>query len=476
MRRSRSALRIASGSAVAGTFVLVQAASGQDTTEPAGLRLVIDYTAGIEVDTNEPLDDPSPGTSAALVNDLDFAILSNTRTQSFALTFGGELTYGSDPEDEEESGFALEWQEPEYRLQYSREAANARLGASAYRLQREVDTIEPFFIDLDGDTVIDETGFEEVDGTLTETGATVTLETRIDAPISTTYTGSYQARTFSDTDNPELYDRVEYRFATRTRLRFSDVSIGRVNLGLRQYEYSGGRNLEGETLTASFGLARELSPILTVDLEIGYSKNREEETIDNIAFVEENHGPNFTAQLTRGVINGSYFVTYDRGLVEDTFRNTLTFGRDISMQNYTLNASFGLTALDGEEPAPTAALLYARDLPNGRFRASFRRTVTLDTEDEERSLTSAAAEYSHEINETSSFSLGFDYALVASPGGEQTENDESRATFSATYTRALTRDWNMTVGYRGRSKSTETEDAFSNAVFVNLGRQFIFRP
>jgi hypothetical protein len=428
---SRSALCVALSGVAAGSIAVGSVAHGQDRVEPAGPRIVLDYGIGFEVDTNDPLEDPSPGTYAALVNQFDVAFLSNTRTQSLALTFSGDLNLADDPPEDE---IQFEFRDPTVGLSYSREAANARLAVSGSVRVRDVDTLEPFFIDTDGDTIVDEAGFTEDDGTATQVDFGVTLETRRNAPISTTYSASYSARTFTDTDDPDLYDREDFRLGTTTRLRFSDVTEGRLRLSARRYEYSEGRDLVGDSYSVTAGVVHDLSPILTVEAGVGYAYTREEEEFDGVSVEDSDEGLVFDAGFRREVARGEYFGEYDRELVEDTFRNTLVFGRSIALQNSDIRGGLGFTNLDGGDPQPVFNVLYSRETGDGRFTAGLRRTVTINTDDEER------------------------------------------ATITASYNRALTQDWGLTVGYRGRTKTTESDDAVSNAVFVNLGRRFIFRP
>lgn len=469
----RSALAVALSGVAVGGLAVATVAHGQDRQEAAGPRIVLDYGVGFTVDSNDPLQDPSPGTYSALVNRFDLAFLSNTRTQSVALTFAGDLNLADEPP---EDGSQFEFRDPTLGLSYSREAANARLALSGSVRVRDVDTLEPFFIDTDGDTIVDEAGFTEDDGTATDVDFGLTLETRRDAPISTTYTASYSSRTFSDTDDPDLYDRQDFRLGTATSLRFSDVSTGILRLGARQYEYSDARDLVGNTYSVSAGLTRDLSSTLTVEGGVGYAYTREEADVDGRSVSDEDRGLVFDAAFRREVIDGTYFGQYDRELVEDTFRNTLVFGRSVSLQSSDIRGSLGLTNLDGGEPQPVIDLFYARETGDGRFTAGVRRTVTINTDDEERVLTAAVVGYSHDINTLSSFRVGFDYAFVTSYDEDNVDDDEERATITASYNRALTPDWGLTVGYRGRSKTTQSDDAVSNAVFVNLGRRFIFRP
>jgi hypothetical protein len=473
VKRSRSTLRVVLGGAVAGGVGLVQAVSAQNAvTEPAGLRVVLDYSLGLDADTNYRLLDESPGNYFALVNAFDFALLSNTRNESFELRFGTELRFASDPGSDDAP---IEWTDPNFMVLYTRDALNSRLSVSSDLRIRDADTVEPFFLDVDGDAIIDEAGFEETTGTLTDFGVNVTLETGINAPIGTTYTAAYQSRTYTDTDDPDLSDRVDYRVGTFTRLRFSAVTTGTVELSARQYEYSGGDDLEGQNLTGTVGVIHEFSPILVGEASIGYAKTHEEEDQTGGTVTTVNHGIIGSAELTRELSDGTLFGEFRRNLVEDTFRNTLSFGRSIALAHYSLDGSFGISNLDGGDIAPVFGLAYNRPLPDGLLTLSVNRTVTLDTDDNERTLSTAFVGYSREINEVSSFNLGLDYALITGVGDEDAGDDETRATFTATYQHALTEDWAMNVGYRGRTRTSDTEDAISNAIFVNVGRRFTFR-
>lgn len=464
---------VALGGALATGIGVATKAAGQANREPAGLRLVLDYSAGIDVDSNRELEASSDGTYSALINEFDFMILSETRNQKLSLGFGTLLRYESDPSDDT-SGYDFNWTDPAFKLSYSRESANARLGVSGNYARRDVDTLEPYFTDLNGDTIIDESGYDNSTGELTSTGGEIVLETGLNSRFSTTYRAGYSLRDYSDTNDPDFYDREEYRLSMGNSFKFTDVTTGTLNLSGRHYEYSDGRELHGDNLSARFGLAHEFSETFNIEADAGYSRSRENDLDERTISIEE--GPTASIRANRLVPDGSYFAMYDRRMVQETFRNRLSFGRKIERDTYTLSGSVGLSALDDGDTVPTFELSYGRELRDGRFTASLQRSVTLNTDDEGRILTSAGAGYTHEINQLSSFRLGLDYSFVENTG-DSDEDDETRATVTATYTRSLTPDWKMSVGYRGRVRTYESDDdAYSNAVFVSVGRRFVFRP
>ena len=55
-------------------------------------------------------------------------------------------------------------------------------------------------------------------------------------------------------------------------------------------------------------------------------------------------------------------------------------------------------------------------------------------------------------------------------------NPRQRATFDASYTRAITNDWAMTMGYQYEMDDQNGFEATSNSLYITLGRQFFLKP
>ena len=439
----------------------------------AGLRFVLDYEARIEADTNPRFGDDESGAGLQFLNEVDLAFLSETRNQAFALTFGTVARYSSADSGELE-GFTLT--EPTYALSYERVAANATLSVEADYRERRIEFLEPFFIDNDGDSILDEAGFSRSDGSLTEVGARVTLVTGRQSPIGTTYTAAYRSRTYEESEDPDLFDSVDYRVGTVTRFRLSEVATGQITTRLRQYDYDEGREVDGDVYSISAGYSRAVSPTLEFDVSLGVSHTSVDEVENGESLLEEDTGLNAELGVVKTLPNGTLFAEFERGISDGEFRNSLSFGRTLEMRGYGLTASVGLTQWDDRDGVePIIELGYVRELPDGAFGASLQRAVTVNTVDDENTVTALTVDYNKQINELSS--LVFDVSLARVQSVSDADDDtRTEAAVTASIARELTRDWSMQVGYRGRLNESEEDSSFSNAVFLAIGRSFTFRP
>ena len=461
--------------ALLGSLLLANPGTGQEPGRegqpPTGLRGVLGYSSRIEADTNRRLQADADGASLQTIHSFDAAILSQTRTQDFALRFGTDVRLSKlNGED-----VSLSFDEPTYALDYSRESLNSLLGIEASYRRREIEFLEPFLLDDDGDTIIDEAGFSRSDGSVEELGFGVTLETGRTRPLGMTYGFNYRSRTFSENDDPSLYDSRDYRFSTTARLRFSEISTGRISTRLRQYTYENGRDADGEEYGVSLGWTRDLSQSLVLDVDAGYSASKLEEIIDGDVELDEESGLNTQVSLVKALPRGTLSGSLERTLSDGRFRTTLSFGRTLEFSGSQFGARAGISQQEDGDPNSIFELTYSRELADGAFRVSLERAVTANTVDEENLLTSLAVGYNMRIDNSSALSLAVDVAQIQSVTFE--EGDERlEAALTAAYSRTLTRDWEMTVGYTGRANRVSDEDAISNAIFFTIGRDFIFRP
>ena len=111
-----------------------------------------------------------------------------------------------------------------------------------------------------------------------------------------------------------------------------------------------------------------------------------------------------------------------------------------------------------------------------QFTASLRRRVGTSNQNVETRETVARLGYDYSINALSNLSFRANFAEQENAGNGPS-NRRQRTDFSASYTRAITQDWNMTVGYLHRFENdTGPGDADGNSVFLTLGRQFTLKP
>ncbi len=364
-----------------------------------------------------------------------------------------------------------------FDIDYTRTASRSRLTFGANYRKDDLVFAEPFFLDLDGDTIIDEAGFSRRDGTVTRASVSTRLETGIDRPISTTYSFDARQRTYSNNDDPDLYDSTFYRAGVTTQLRFTDVMSGNVSASYRNSDFDNEEQRQSEIASISTGIDYALDARRSVGASIGYSRQVEEETLEagRVETIEE--GFNASLSFNQEMRDGELFATFRRSIQDEGFRSTVEIGRNFEQPRYELATSIGITALDDGDPSSLFTLSYSRDLPDGRLGASLRRRVTFNTVDDENILTSANVSYSREVTEVMSFGVDLDVARIEKVSAEEDDEQRTEMAFTASIGRALTRDWSLDLGYRGRYNDEDGADsATSSAVFVRLGRDFVLRP
>ena len=116
------------------------------------------------------------------------------------------------------------------------------------------------------------------------------------------------------------------------------------------------------------------------------------------------------------------------------------------------------------------------NLSTSQITASLRRRVGTSNQNVETRETVARLGYDYFINSLSGLSFGVNYAEQEDTGIGPS-NRRRRTDFDVSYTRALTKDWNMTVGYQHRLRNDAGPGSSdSNSVSLTLGRQFTLKP
>ena len=475
------AVRNSTAAAAAGVAALCSGAGlAQDAGAPsAGPRLVLDYQMELQADSNARLRVDSPGATYSFENDIGLSFRSQTPTQTLAIDSSITGRLANDPEDEvlddEEAGTDL--RQGGLDIDYTRAGARSLFTFGATYRRNEVEFVEPFFLDFDGDTIIDEVGFERQDGTVTQAALRTSLETGIDTPLSTTYSFDVRSRTYSEVTDPDLFDSRNYRGEIASELRLSPVMTGTASARYRRYDYDDVEETEGEIASVSAGIRYAVNPTLEIDASLGYSRQVEEITEGGVREEEVDEGLNASFGFVQEMPRGAIFGDLTRSVQQAGFRTSVTVGRRFEFPSSSLEASVGVTQLDDGDPGELFEIAYTRDLAEGRFAASARRRVTDNSVGDENILTSVQISYSRPLTQLTSLAVNLDVARIEEVGTED-DDQETELAFTAQVQRQLTPDWALNVGYRGRYNEDDDEDdsAVSNAVFVRLGRQFVLRP
>ncbi|MGB5558833.1 MAG: hypothetical protein WBN04_12580 [Paracoccaceae bacterium] len=416
----------------------------------------LNLTTSLTADTNKDLDPVSLGTTVTAAEIVSLSILSETRNQVLSFSAEGALQVADEPGGGTSSGFA----DPSVRLAYARDAANSSVSLSANYRDTDVNrsTIDDDLIPED--LIVDP-------GTLKTYGADAQFRYGIDAPLGVTISASTNIRDYSNTIDPDLVDSTRDRFGVSASLRFSPVTSATLSTDLDRLDEDGPDNLQRDKTSYSVSLSHELRRALTVTGELGYSQT---ETTEFGTRTDEDSVFG-SLDLRQALPDGAIFggVSFENRSA-DPNRVSLKFGREMELRNGALAGSLTLTQTDGSDLKLLGALDYNRELPRGALTLVLSQSITSNSDNNDVEISKLAVGYLHNINSLSRFNLAMDVSRTNEAGNGNVDK-RTRANFTASYSRDLTADWDLNLGYKRREyRETGSGDANSDSVFLTLSR------
>ncbi len=407
MRQGLIGLAVAAAVAAA----LPRPAAAQD--EGGGPRLSFGLALGVDTASNPGLKVPAEDRATGAYARLSFTLSDMTRLAGLSLTGSGILRADAGGD---EDGIYLE--APALRLSWNRESADARLTATGFWREDDLDTLRGLTLDPEtGELIEGATG----EGTRRQTGGDLGYEWGRGGPWGFT-----------------------------------------LGAGLTDTTYHGATTEpDRRSLRASAGLRFALNP--ATDLNLGLRRSRYE---------EDGRPARDTTRLEAGVSralpDGSLGLTLYAEDTEDGTRSGLSLGRVWDLPDGRLSASLGLTRTIAGRTGVTGSLDYARDLPNGRLTAGLARSIAAGSGDAETEVTRLNLGLMQEIGPRTAVNFGLTAAeSTATATGLSTRT----ATASATLSHALPQDWSLDAGLRHRLRDEDgVGRATSDTLFLELRR------
>ena len=477
MRKLRSrANRAGIGVLLAAGVLVGSAALAQQGT---GMRAVLGFSQGFSADTNRNLSAADPGRSLVSTTNLRFGLRSETRTEQFRLDSGFNARLFDLPDE----GRGLRLGSPNLSASYRRDGARSGLALNAsfsrdrlrFRRPLEDFLISVPIIDEDGLPVLDDEGepvFEDIivlpedEEALIGQGrrSRVSLGGRLDlgrgGPVGTTLTAS--RTTLRHSDAPTRTDTTRDQFGVTTRLRVSPVTTGRIQLSFSRFEAEDAVRTQRDRIGLRFGIRHEFSRVLVLNASLGPSWIITRQRIPDTR--EERRGLDGNLSLTYSLPNGTIGLSLGATTDQDGTRRSLNLSRSLDLPRGALSGSVGVTRdADGQQRA-TSRLNYRHNLPTGNLSVQASRDFATNVDDETEAFTALSVGYNHTINSVSSLSLSARYLA----------RTDDRASFTATYRHALTRDWSLNMGYRFDAVERTAGRTRNHGVFLNLSRSFEF--
>lgn len=436
--------------------------SGRDAAPP---RLVFDLSSTLRADSNRSLDAADPDPGARLDTRLGFTLDTRTRTDRLLVSGSALLRLSSGEETASDTGSGL--QEPRLRLAYDRDTGNAKLSLSASYALSDVNLTDTLFLP-------DGSPGERVarDGTVADSALTFSLHTGVNDPLGFILSASASRRDYEETSDPDVSDSRRRALDLTARLTLSPDTRIDLNLGYRHSEDDNATLTRRTDRSVSLRLGRALSPVASLQAEIGYSRNRRDQVVLGLPVTETADGAFGLVGLSLARPNGTASVTLSSQRDIEGLRNSLRFGRSLELaRGGELAADIGISARPGGDPQLVGSLRYAEPLPSGRIEARLERSVSLDADGEDVTATRLALAWNHELTAVSRLGLSADYSRSSADADTVT-----RRSLRASWSRELTPDWSLEAGIQYRDREDDAGTARSSAVFVTIGRRFVGWP
>lgn len=417
---------------------------------------------------------PDDGESAELFDTrLSFGYRNRRANDSLSLDLGGLLHAVEPPRN------TKVFDDRTARLGYERQGVNSALSFGADYSLSSVDARDPF------DRLVEDDPLTEADlsqdrGDERRISLRARVETGLNDPLGFVLSGSYRERSYTDTTDPDLYDNERLSLSGTTRFTLSTVTETRVVLDYEEYSADDTQQTDRQTTSVNLGLTQALSQVDTLDVSLGLQQIDTEETFGGPGGPRRSSTENgvignlgLTRELTRGTVG----TTFKLDESENGRTATLRVNRALPLPRGSLSFSLGVTSDVSDTIRPVGSLDFTHEMLRSTLTASIERQVRTSDRSNELQTTRASVGYDYEINTLSRVSVSANLAELARAGGGPQVNDTLRADLRASYTRELTRDWQLSTGYEYRIRDEESDGlASSNRVFLTLQRSFALRP
>ncbi|WP_170376751.1 hypothetical protein [Ruegeria atlantica] len=446
-----------------GSPTIVQSAgTGSD------LIVTLDYLSSLRHDNNLRLTDPSLGSTTWWENELALNILKQANDSTLAIDLSGLYRIANEPIIGTESSFS----DPSAQLAYQRTRLNSSLDLLLDYTERDL-AFNRSLTDTNLDGIIDSADVLGTAGDQINTLANLSWAVGLNAPVGFQFDYSHRERRYKDTFDPSLIENRSDIFDSALLFQISPVLQGNLSVGYEDFTAEDNVRTETQTTTVSAGGAYNLSSTTFVSLDAGYSQVDDTQRATNTSNTTESFVWNFA--WNKALSDGNADVRINQTFGVNGTRLNATAGRNYQLTNGTLNFDIGFTRGPFDEITPIGQLNYSYRLLSSRIGATIQRRVGTSTDSLETRQTLAFLTYDYFINPVSALSFSVD-VLDQQTEGSGPSNPRTRGTISASYSRAITKDWAMNIGYQYERDDQNNFTASSSTAFLTLGRRFTLKP
>lgn len=435
MRKFRIAGAALAGSATfAGLVALAQMALAPPALAQdggPGPRLTFGLSQTFDFNDNLDLDVESEGNSTQSLTGLSFGLESETEISSLNFFAGTALRLLDGPNQEKDVEVDLDG--TRVGLAYDRRGANTALSVDGLYTMDQIDTTLTLADFGPGDEVPED--FSDLQGTGMRRfySLDAAMFFRIDDPVGYEIFAGASALDYTDTSDPDLFGNERYNAGAAMTAQINPVWFSRVGLSYNEFS---------------------------------------SDNPDN----DGNHHTGLDVDLTRELPNGNaslnlYAQTYEE---DADNRGGFSLSRSMDLPAGALFAALGASKIRDQDPEVTGRISWTQDLPNGGLNLAANQAIRNDSDDNPQYVTGLRFGYSRDVDPLSQLGIDIGYARTEDVFDSDTTQS---ASFSAIYSRDLTEDWALDMGYTYRQRDEDDEGmARSNSVFLGLRRAWELRP
>ncbi|MEM7642170.1 MAG: hypothetical protein AAF366_06540 [Pseudomonadota bacterium] len=405
---------------------------------------------------------------------------TETRVQSLSVDLGTALDFSG-------NGLQADDVFPDLSFDYERDTSVLILQLSGdYRIDDVEGSVPGPEFDFDESDVIDDDGTREVISG--DAGVVFFPRGRAGLELG----AFFRQSTFNDTEDPDLDDTERFGFDAALRYNISRTLTFRFTGSYREEEDGGVLDLEEEELRVGGRVTWAATPRTQVDLGLSFSNLDTTQNTTVVGLDEDGDigliATGGTESSTSDTVVGDLAVTHalKNGTVGLTASRNLTTSGDID--RVTLNRNFdlpgdarfgislGVADFEGGDTVVVGDLRYSKPIVRGgELSFSVRRDADVDGDLQDVVRTRATLTHVQELTPVSTLAINVGASEINVVDGF--EDDDVSANIGVTYSRAVTRDWALALGYRGSAEIDDDEDTTTNGeLFLTLNRRFAFRP
>ncbi|MEM8615693.1 MAG: hypothetical protein AAGF20_02045 [Pseudomonadota bacterium] len=401
-------------------------------------------------------DDDDEDNETSLRSNLEFELLSETRSQSLSFVLAGGVEKGLS------DGFSLDLEDPRIALAYSIGSRNTELSFNASFRSIEVDDLS--VLDFDLATLVDDPGDRE------DFNTGVALEFGREARFGATLSAGYSETNFVNTASPEVIDSERIDGSVRLRFDLSRTAIGFLTASISDLDRdANGLDVETREIIASLDV--EITPSLTGAFDLGYR-----EITRGGSETGTSEGISFGASLSAARPNGTISAILDSAVEETGRRSTFQVNRALTLPRGELSAGIGVSFnSETDSTDPLYNIRYSQALPRGSFNVDFSQSFSTTNTGVETLNTVFNVSANQALNEISSLSAGISFS--DSDRLSSSAADTRRVRYEIDYSRELTSRWSLVAGIaHTQRRESGGENSSDNEVFLGLRTALSWRP